>query len=130
MTINAFIAVAVFLNAIAPLSIAVNQSANANETALEQLLGDKILICTPFGFKYVSLDELSKSQRGDGDASLTHCPLCQISTHVNALYIVDLTTLFEIEIKTADNQFYTTLQSQKTKTNHNDANPRAPPTFI
>ncbi|MBL4602521.1 MAG: hypothetical protein JKY84_07240 [Emcibacteraceae bacterium] len=125
--ISTLIAVVVFFNAIASLSIVVKQVSNSGETSVESLFGDKILICTPTGFQYISFDELQKRQNNEQQY---HCAHCQINASVNILFAIDLSDLFAIAFRNSANQFYVATQSQKIKTIYSAARPRAPPFFL
>ncbi len=127
---NLAIVLAVFFNAVAPLSFVVNQFANAEENSADALFGDKILICTPAGFKYISFAELEERQNHGEDEQQSHCSLCQISVDKNVLYILSTKELCLIEFHTTSNQYYITTQTQKSKARYQLASPRAPPIFL
>ncbi|MDG1857948.1 MAG: hypothetical protein P8I94_02520, partial [Emcibacteraceae bacterium] len=57
--INILVAAAVILNAMAPLSVVAKEYFASDNASVEMLFGNKILICTPTGFKYISIDELN-----------------------------------------------------------------------
>lgn len=57
------------------------QAAEASEQS--SLFGEKILICTEYGFKWVSWDELSQEGDEKPKPNKKHyeCPLCYVSAH-------------------------------------------------
>ncbi len=57
---------------------------SAAEAAQSSVFGDRILICTIDGFKWVSLDELDGEQEGHdrSDQRAFECALCYISAYV------------------------------------------------
>lgn len=130
LTINLLIALAVFLNAIAPLSVVAKEFSATDSVSSESLFGDKILICTPTGFKYISIEELHERQNNGQDDSQTHCVLCQINAPVNILVAIDLANVYEFEFRNSASRFYGTNQLQKPNSIYSDAKPRAPPLFL
>lgn len=128
--INIFVAMVIFLNAIAPLSVIAHEVPNDESLATEALFGDKILICTPMGFKYISIEELNERQNNGQDGQPYHCPLCLINVAAHILIAVDLSTIFEIEYQTSDNQIYDIDQSLNSKSFSSAAKPRAPPILL
>jgi len=123
-------ALAVFFNAIAPLAVVAKEFSASDNMSVESLFGDKILICTPSGFKYINIDELHENQNNGGNGQQSHCPLCQINAPAHILFAIDLTDSFEFEYRNPANQFYETKQSQKLKSLLSTAKPRAPPFFL
>lgn len=90
--INLFVAVVLFFNAIAPLSVVAKEFSSSSDTEIEALYGDKILICTPAGFKYISIDELNDLESNGQNTDQSHCPLCQISVFSTILSLVDISS--------------------------------------
>lgn len=128
--INIFVALVVFLNAIAPLSVIAHEVPSAESSVTEALFGDKILICTPTGFKYISIEELNERQNKGQDGQQNHCPLCLINVAAYILVAVDLGTLFEIEYQTSGNQNYDVETSLTSKSFSSAVKPRAPPFLL
>ncbi len=128
--INILVALVVFLNAIAPLSVIAHEVSNVESATTEELFGDKILICTPMGFKYISIEELNERQNNGRDGQPYHCPLCLINVAAHILIAVDFTTIFEIEYQNSGKQIYDTKQSLTSKSFLSAAKPRAPPFLL
>ncbi len=128
--VNIFVALVVFFNAIAPLSVIAHEVPSAESSATETLFGDKILICTPMGFKYISIEELNERQNNGQDGKPNHCPLCLINVASYILIAVDLGTIFEIEYQTSDNQNYVIEKSLTSKSFSSVVKPRAPPFLL
>ncbi len=128
--INVFVAMVIFLNAIAPLSVIAHEVSNAEGSAREELFGDKILICTPMGFKYISIEELNERQSNGQDGQPYHCPLCLINVAAHILIAVDLSTIFEIENQSSDIQIYDIEQWLISTSFSSAAKPRAPPILL
>jgi hypothetical protein len=55
-------------------------SAKADIESLKELYGEdgKVLICTKYGFKYISINDLQTQK--DNNSETDHCPLCVVST--------------------------------------------------
>lgn len=66
IAIQILLTITLFFNALAPISIVVAQFTAADETSMESLFGDNILICTPSGYKCISFDEFENNTDGDG----------------------------------------------------------------
>ena len=62
---------------------------SAAEAAQSSVFGDRILICTIDGFKWVSLDELDGEQQGHdrSDQQAYECALCYISAYATKDFI-------------------------------------------
>ena len=62
---------------------------NPSAAAQSSVLGDRILICTIDGFKWVSLDELDGEQQGHdrSDQQAFECALCYISAYATKDFI-------------------------------------------
>lgn len=127
---NIIIALAFFLNAIAPLSVVAKEFSTSDNVATESLFGDKILICTPTGFKYISIDELNASQNGNQNGPQNHCLLCQISMSGNILYAIDLTNTFEFQYYKSAQKINDAELYLKPTSVFNTSKPRAPPVFL
>lgn len=87
--INLFVALVLILNAFAPLSVVAKEFSSAKEVGIEALYGDNILICTPTGFKYISIDELNDMEKNGQSSDQSHCPLCQISAFSTILALIE-----------------------------------------
>lgn len=120
----------VFLNAIAPLSVVAKEFSASDELAAEALFGNRIIICTPIGFKYISIDELHNRQNKGEEEQQSQCMLCQINVSAAILAAVDLSSQFEIEFFNTTRQIYVTDFLQKPTILFNASNPRAPPPFL
>ena len=80
LTMLAFIA-NVFVPFFAVYNIPSAQAAEKSE--LSSFFGDKILICTSDGFKWVTWEELQNEENEHPDPNQKHyeCPLCYVSAH-------------------------------------------------
>ncbi|MCC3861288.1 hypothetical protein LJF33_08735 [Emcibacteraceae bacterium Y4] len=121
---------AVFINAIAPLSTVFAKSSFSEEDELSSLFGDKILICTPFGYKYVSFDELDDMDTSDQEDSASHCSLCQINTDEDKPYLADIKSVMAIEIHQAKSHFIVQHNILKSNRRFSPSIPRAPPVSL
>ena len=128
-TVNLLLVIALFFNAFSPFSVVLNQFWQDDTSAIETLFGDKILICTPFGYKYVSLDELDETDMGHDEIPDTnsHCSLCMITMDHEKLYLVDFTSLIELEILEAKSTYILIRSILKSVADFSIASPRAPP---
>ena len=79
-------AAALLLNALLPFyaaydteTLAVKLAAKAESQTLSALLGDKILICTGDGFKWVTRDDLQNGQEQPAQHPRLKCPLCYLA---------------------------------------------------
>jgi len=128
--INLIIALAVFLNAVAPLSVVAKEFSAQNNVSTESLFGDKILICTPTGFKYISIEELHERQNNGENEQQTHCLLCLIKTSENILIAIDLLNFSDFEYLNLEKRFFNINWLQKPHSIFSAAKPRAPPFFL
>ena len=126
---NLFVAFVVFLNAMAPLSVVAKDFSNSDDATAEALFGDKIVICTPTGFKYISVDELNDRQNNGSDNAQNHCPLCLIKISSFVLNAVDLDSSFDFEIINAEQKIFVADFSDKSANLISSTNPRAPPSL-
>jgi len=126
--VNLLLTLALFLNAIAPLSFALAHNADQN-SGIEELFGNKILICTPLGYKYISLDEFKNGAAPEDHDTRPHCPLCVINMAADHPYIP---TDFVIEyphITPIKPHYHGVSQNFTLNEIYTNANPRAPPHF-
>lgn len=130
ININLFVAVVLFLNAIAPLSVIAKELSSSSNTGIESLYGDKILICTPAGFKYVSIDELNDLESSGQNADQSHCPLCQISVFSTILSLVDISTFNAFLDYSLAQKIYAKNDLLLSYTNARNIKARAPPNFL
>ncbi len=121
---------AVFLNAAAPLSAVADQLFPSEEASLESLLGSKIIICTPTGFKYISYDDFHNNSGHGLPDDQSHCALCQISTDDNPLFQFTAKAIYEIEIVIAAAKFNVLQNVQKLKSRFALPVLRAPPFLL
>ena len=128
--VNLLIAAAIFLNAMAPLSVVAKEISPADTASIDALFGDKIVICTPTGFKYVSIDELNERQKTGQDNSENHCPLCLINAFDTIQFTLSSENSFEFQYFYSARKFYNTERAQKPEPFLNSARPRAPPTIL
>lgn len=128
--VNIFVALVVLINAFAPLSVVAKEMFLSDDTSVEALFGEKILICTPYGFKYISIDTLNDHKKGDQQEPSSHCPLCQISVLSSILYQVDFSRYFEFEDREKDKSIFVATPFLKSMSLFKAANPRAPPVFL
>ena len=128
--INIFVALVVFLNAIAPLSVVAKELSTSADTGIEALFGEKILICTPTGFKYISIDELHDLQHGDQNAAQSHCPLCQINVFSSLLALVDFGSINFISDHQSDHKIIVESDLFRPGLLFGSVNARAPPIFL
>ena len=117
-------------NGIAPLSVVAKEFYASDDATAESLFGDKIFICTPSCFKYISIDELHERQKNGQDEPQNHCPLCQISALEHLLFAIHLNDTVEFPHHRFTDSFDGSNHTQKPKQLFNAANPRAPPSFI
>lgn len=77
MTLYAFI-----FSVLTPFFATYNTAAAANVDAKEMssLFGDKVLICSSGGFKFVTWEELAAGEHHDEDQQFK-CPLCYVAVH-------------------------------------------------
>ncbi|MCC3861658.1 DUF2946 domain-containing protein [Pseudemcibacter aquimaris] len=125
LNINMFAALVILINALAPLSVAAKDL-----SGVEDLFGDKIIICTPTGIKYVSIDELNGLTSSDQDQSQSHCPLCLIKVSASVLYAINLSDAYEIEHRKSNGQVFSADHINRSASIIGAANPRAPPAFL
>lgn len=128
-TINFLLVMALFINAFAPFSVVLNQFRHNDDSSIEALFGDKILICTPFGYKYISIDELDEMDidKNNTPNANSHCSLCLITTDDEKTFLFEFKTLIEIEILHARSTFIRIRTVLKSITAYSIAIPRAPP---
>ncbi|MDG1997444.1 MAG: hypothetical protein P8J14_13175 [Emcibacteraceae bacterium] len=124
---NFFLVLALFINAMAPLSAVFSNPTHEDDAAIEALFGDKILICTPLGYKYVSLNELDGMSDEQKQNSSSHCSLCLITTGDDKAYIADLNTFIKIELQKASLNYYALKSVLKSNKRFSPSIPRAPP---
>lgn len=129
-SVNLLIAMIVFLNAIAPISVVARELSGSDDTTAEALFGDKILICTPTGFKYISIEELNDRQSGGRDQQQSHCPQCLIKVSATVFTTVEFDNSFEIEYRNTTDQVNITKSEQDPISISSASNPRAPPIFL
>lgn len=98
LKMNILVVLALFVNAIAPISVAFAQQVSAEEAELEALFGDKIIICTPFGYKYIDLEDFKNGEHPTEDGSSFHCSLCGININGDILYTPSSIEIYYKEI--------------------------------
>lgn len=130
VNINLFVAVVLFLNAITPLSVVAKELSSSGDTGIEALYGDKILICTPAGFKYVSIDELNNLDSSGQNVDQSHCPLCQISVFSTILFLVDISSFNAFSAYSLDQEIYTENDLLLSLALASNIKARAPPNFL
>ena len=79
-SITLLLTLALLFNAMSPLLFAFNVSPASTDSAAESMFGDKILICTSTGFKYVSIEDFRNGSLPDQKNALPHCSLCIINS--------------------------------------------------
>ncbi len=79
-TIAAVALIAFLLNALLPFFAVYNLPSPPSVKQADALFGEKILICTGDGFKWVTWKELLKERRHQS-ASHYKCPLCYLAAH-------------------------------------------------
>ena len=128
--IQTLLTMVLFFNAVAPLSIVITQFYSVDEASAESLFGDKILICTPSGYKYISFDEFEENSGKENNEQLSHCSLCLINTDSANYYLPDTHILNNLQITAAKDVYYILRYSLRLKTLHQVAQPRAPPSYL
>lgn len=127
--LNLFIVLALLINAFAPLSVAFSNPAAENTNQLEQLFGEKVIICTPFGYKYISLDELQDNQNSSDNEQVLHCAFCSISMTSVIIPMPDKAEFYHVISKSyAPNIIETDISFINSEATNTLA-PRAPPVF-
>lgn len=123
---------ALLFNGVLPAYSSVPTFSEEDKAALKELYGGdaKVLICTSFGFKYVSLDELEKEQ-GQGETSpQEHCPLCLLTANKNKSYEPSLeTSSIEVELDSESCDFVIEDFCGNNQLSQIHKNSRAPPQF-
>lgn len=130
VNINLFVAVVLFFNAIAPLSVVAKELSSSGDTGIEALYGDKILICTPAGFKYVSIDKLNDLDSSGQNVDQSHCPLCQISVFSTILSLVDISSFNAFSACSLDQEIYEENDLLLSSALFRNIKARAPPNFL
>jgi len=124
-SISAIIILALFFNAISPLFISF---ANASTLATKDSpFGDKILICTAEGFKYVNIEDFANGDYPQENDSRPHCPLCIINTVKTDKFIPTITTIKALKVTTTKIHYHILGQVTSYRAAVNNINPRAPP---
>lgn len=84
LTTLAFLA-NIFLPFLAVYNPSSAQAASPSE--ISSLLGEKILICSGNGFKWVTWDELEQEGPSDSEGPHYECPLCYVSAHATKNFL-------------------------------------------
>jgi hypothetical protein len=75
---NLLVIFAFLINASIPALGTIARSSSTSDTSYEAMLGGKILICTPSGYQYVSIEDIGNKKTPNQTGKLSHCPLCAI----------------------------------------------------
>ena len=69
---------------------------SAAQASESSLFGDRILICTIDGFKWVSLDDVGTEQEDHGDSNQKEfeCALCYVSAHATKDFLASVHDVF------------------------------------
>jgi len=110
LTMTAFL-----MNVIMPFFAIYNvQQAVAAEASLSQsgemtsLFGEKVLICTPSGFKWVSWDNLLDGKEKVPEHSQYECALCYVSANSVKTTLPVLELVFNVQPDIVHSQYYIT----------------------
>ena len=128
-TVNLLFTLVFILNTMSPLLSSFSQNTFANDSVIEGLLSDKILICTSSGYKYVSLEDFRNGKLPNEHDQKPHCPLCFISTALSHLFVPENNSI-QFPIFKSENPYYRTfLQVLIPNITLNNSFPRAPPSY-
>lgn len=106
---------AFFVNILLPFAAVYNPSSAQAAQKIEKsaLFGEKILICTADGFKWVTWEELEQKQGkhpGPGEKQHYECPLCYIAAHATKDFLPATQVIFT----------YTITEKQQARLNFSD----------
>lgn len=125
-----FLILALLINAILPAFLAHDNFRNADTKALEELSGKdgKVLICTSYGYKYVSIAELEEENKKPSN-NKPSCPICVLASSNTKAFTPHIAELDLQYSRIELISFFIFNDEIKIDNNISYKSPRAPPVF-
>jgi hypothetical protein len=102
----------------------------SDNSGIESLFSDRILICTAEGFKYISLADFKKGGLPQGHDPRPHCPLCILTALALDKYIPTVITLDFTRQTSIFAHYYDDAPLAARSRLAHMRHPRAPPYFL
>ena len=120
--------IALLFNAVSSLNFSFNVA--SADSGVRSLFGDKILICTSSGLKYISFEDFKKGDYPKDKSTRSHCPLCIVNNASDDNFTLTATKTKSLPISVAKTRYSQTLKVVFRHEATNNIQPRASPYFL